>query len=176
MEVKMKKRLVALSLVLLVIALPLAIAAPALAAGPNAQVSISAMPQFVQSGGYTTLIVTEKNTGSVAFDFVNVYLYAWYPDSGVNEHLYTFAKGSVGWIGGDANRNGILDPGETWYWAIREQVTVETEFSAYGDCQYQGNPLIIDQQNDFVKVQVYGHSWCWWWWWFGHCGWSWCWR
>jgi hypothetical protein len=156
MEVHMKKLFLVLSMVFVIATLTLVAAVPALAAGPNAAVHITAIPNMVPAGGSTALIISEENTGDVPLDFVAIYLYA------EDNHIYTLQKGSYGWFGGDFNRNNVLDTNETWYWVVRTTVDTDTIFHAYGDCEYEGAGIYAPDyptQADTVEVNVY------------HCGW-----
>lgn len=91
---------------------------------PNTAVTITPSSTAVAAGSTTTLTVTEKNTGDAPLSGISVTLTP--PGT-------SLTASSSAFTGGDANSNGMLDPGETWSWTVPETVTTTTVYTATGN-------------------------------------------
>ena len=93
---------------------------------PDTEVTITASPKSVLSGGSVNLTVTEENTGWD--ELTNPYVEVWKNAT----LLATLNATTPGWSS-DINADDVLDVGETWSWTISSgPITANTTFVALG--------------------------------------------
>jgi hypothetical protein len=92
---------------------------------PSTIMSITADPLVVHSGDEVTWTVTEENDGEVALTNPTV-------DLSYDGGTTTFDTLSAPPLSGDANTDGILDPGETWTWEYKTSPTADVTITATG--------------------------------------------
>ena len=91
---------------------------------PDRKTTIAASPITAASGDLIELTVADSNTGDNRLTDVSVT---------VNDGASDIAVLTAPPDGGDANADGILDPGETWTWTIAGvAVSTDTTFTATG--------------------------------------------
>ena len=117
---------------------------------PNTMVTIVSSAPEVVSGGSVNLTITESNTGSVNLTDVRVEV------TKNGELLATLDETTPGWSS-SGNMDNVLDPGETWSWAISSgAITATTQFVATGSGVAPGDFLVTypDYSSERDEVTV----------------------
>jgi hypothetical protein len=142
---------------------------------PHTTISITADVYETTSGGNVWLYISDTNDGQVPLTSPSVTLLvgANPPIELVKGDAYwsvgptTWAQ-SPGTPNGDTNNNGIMDVGETWYWAVQVTLYGDTNITVNGHgTDPLGNPVdgptYIDE-TDTITVQVGGATRTWGFW------------